>query len=223
MATTFESIFSVFEQTEFFDVDVANFTPDHRSFYYSILLERARGRFRDDAYPSAGFTTNKMEDVVESYNQRYEFTSSSSGTFTATLDPTPQAGASFFASVNGVDFTDNFTYDDSNDEITITGITTTTNDIIVVAYASGQFNQTLNITEVDIVVAIMGYYFFIDKVRNDSLYDIQISGADYNVPNQANLIRSLQSSHNVTRNDIRAMINRYSFKQSPDSLEGLGG
>lgn len=223
MATLFSDLYEELTMTEFFDRSFALETPVFQSKLLSLYMKRARSRFRDVANKNDGAIQLKMEDVVESAFSEYEF-STTGTTFVQVLSPAPVNGSSFYVTVNGVDFTSNTTYDENTDTITITGMPSTgTNNIEIDFYKDGQFNQTLNLVESDIVVDAMGIYYLKDKIKKDELLVIQVYGTDFKLHNQGNHIRALMDIYKESERQLDKRINRYSYRQSLDDFEGLVG
>lgn len=220
MATQFSDLYDEFLQTEVEDTKLQSRTPDYLSFYLALLLKRARERFRDLAYRNSGFQLLKMEDVVESVRQTYDFSATGTST-TQTLSPAPPANAEFYVTVNNV-VTTSFTFDSGTNEITITNMPNQTNTIYVGTYTDGQFNQTLNLTENGIIIDLMGNEYLKDKNKAEKHINQRVYGRDYGMHSQASHIKSITETYDLFDKRIAQRINLYTYRQSPDNLERLG-
>ena len=220
MATQFSDIYDEFLQTEVEDTKLQSRTPDYLSFYLALLLRRARERFRDLAYQNSGFELLKMEDVVESVRRTYDFSATGTSVIEI-LDPAPPTDAEFYVTVNSI-ATTSFTFNSGTNEITITNMPNQENTIYVGAYTDGQFNQDLNLTETGIVVDLMGNEYLKDKNKAEKHINQRVYGRDYGMHSQASHVKAIAETYDLFDKRIAQRINLYTYRQSPDNLEGLG-
>lgn len=211
MATPFTELFDEFLQTEVDDEIYTTFTDDLAFKNLSLLLRRAREIFRDIILSETRSADNKAEDVVEFQRQTYNFQATGTSV-TQVLSPDPPSNAIFFVSVNNIETTD-FTFNSGTNEITINNMPNQTNDIYVGAYVNGQFNQTLNLTEIGIFVTLMGLVYLKDKIKKDTLLRHQLEGADYrHSGTQGNHIRALQATYNDKYRRMKQEIIMYAYR-----------
>lgn len=226
MATPFISVFDKFLETEIDDNSFSMYTDDLQYKKLSNLLFRARSKFRDIII-SNNLTENKSEDVIPFQRETYSFTSTlTSETFV--LSPAPPENSNFYVSVNDIETYD-YIFDSINNEVTINNMDSGDKNIYVGAYVNGQFNQTLNLTEFNIMVDLMGIYYLKDKVKKQTLIVQNIQGRDYSLSGtQANHIKSLSDLYNKREYKIEQDIILYAYRNfgyniSKDSANGYLG
>lgn len=210
MATPFTEIFDQFLETEIDDGSFALIPDDLFYKKLSTLLKRSRNKFRDIILKNSTSITNKAEDVIEFQRETYNFTETGTSA-TVTLDPAPPTGSAFYVSVNDVE-TQNFTFT-TPDQLEITDMPDQSNEIYVGAYVNGQFNQTLNLTEIGLFVDLMGLYYLHDKVKKETLIVHAVEGRDYSHSGtQGNHIRALKDQLEFTTKEVEQDIIMYAYR-----------
>lgn len=222
MATLFSDLFNEFLQTEVNSVDLATkYTQPQLSNYLSILLKRAREEFFSFANINPPSTIPKMQDCIEFWSQEFNFTLTGA-TPTTTLNPIPNTGSLFYITVDGV-ATTNYTYTSGTGSITINGMSSSSHSIDIIAYVNGQFNQTLSFVEQGITIDWMGVIYQKDKIKQQRLFNLAITGRDDGMASQANHIRALQATYEYDRNKIMQRMYEYTYLSDPNKLSGMGG
>lgn len=224
MATLFSDLFSEFVENRIRDAKLAErYTPDILSSVLASWLKTARELFRDLSIENPNFTTNKMEDVVESTLQmyRYSFTGTSDS---RNLDPQPTENSSFYVTLNGVVLSaDKYYYNEITNQMIIQDVPNQLNNIYIGAYTDGQFNQTLNLTERGIVLDIMQMNYIDLQVANEKTINQRVYGKDYGMYSQANHLTTLNDTIDMKYKRIIQKMNLYSYRQDPEELTKLGG
>ena len=220
MATLFTEIFDEFLMREIDSAKIMSYKIDFRYKLLSSLLLGAREVYRDVIYSTNGVALNKCEDVIEFQRVTYNY-STTNATFTQVLNPTPPTNSEFYVEVNGTQ-TVNFTYDPLTYTIVVNGLIGTSS-IYISAYANGQFNQTVNLTEKGLFVRLMGVLYLRDKIKTDKLLCQSVYGKDWNMYSQANHLREIQAINEKEYDTIYKDMMLYTFRNSATHLKELGG
>lgn len=220
MATLFKTLFDDFLSTEVNSLNLGNYSPPQLSNYLSILLKRSREEFYNYAYISGNSTIFKMDDVIEFYNQEYLYTFTGV-TFTTTLSPLPNSGVSFYITVDGI-ATTNYTYITSTGVLTLSNMSNLFHNIDVIAFLDGQFNQSLSLVEQGILTDLMATTFLKDKIKEQKLYNMALTGKDEGIKSQANHLIALNKIYREDKKDIEQRMYVYTYQSNPNQLKGLG-
>jgi len=229
MATLFIDLFDEFLQTEVSSLDLAKkYTQPQLSSYLSTLLKRAREEYYNFAIINPPSIIPKMQDCVEFWSQEYDFTYTGTS-FTTIINPFPPIGSLYYIAVDGVavsnsscDDTDNASYDNTSGNLTVNMIRNTTHSVNIIFWLDGQFNQDLSLVEGGIIVDWLGVLFQKDKIREQKLYNLAITGRDDGMASQANHMRALQTTYAYDRKAIIQRMVDYTYLNDPNKLFGLG-
>lgn len=228
MATPFTRMFQIFLDK---DEDYTSLTMLPKNLQYSKLssfLFSSRSRFRDVAYENAGATENKMDDTTEFQQEVYNLGWTGTS-YTITLSPAPPVGTTsdtiyIELNDNGIQWTD-FTFDSNTNQLVINNTPDQANTAYVGAYVNGQFNQTLNIVETDILSDGMQIPYLQGKINREKLQNHAVYGKDYGLSGtQGNHIRAQESRLRQMKVDFDDRVEgKYSYQQDPNNLDELGG
>lgn len=219
--TTFTSLFDSFLTTEISSLDILKYNPPQLSKYLSSILLRSRQEVYNLIYSPSNVIINKMDDVIEFYYNEYVFTYNGIS-FTQVLSPIPNAGSSFYITIDNIQTT-SFTFDIPTNTLVISGMTNVLHSIDIIAYKDGQFNQTLSLVEQGILLDWMSVEFLKDKIKEQRLYSIAIYGKDFNEKSQANQLGALQKIYNDMRHDVITKCLEYTYRNNPLKYQGFGG
>lgn len=222
MATLFTNIFDEFLQTEVSSITLSLYTPPQLSNYLSILLKRSREEFFQYALINPPSTIPKMQDCSEYWSEEYTFILTSA-TPTTTLNPIPVSGSLYYVTVDGVVvLNNNITYNSGTGNITISGMSNGSHSIDAIFYQNGQFNQTLSMEEIGIILDWMGVISQKNKIREEKLQALAIYGRDSQFGNQGNHIRELQKVFEYDRKSVIQRMLNYTHLSDPNKLSGMG-
>ena len=225
MATQFSDLYEQFLSRKVKDTNfISSFTPDFLSEFLFNLVNEGRQMLRDVIVEVATSSNNKMEDIVDSQRETYEYTFTGTSN-TTVLSPTPPSSPNFYITVNDVVWSsDDFSFNSGNSELTINNAPSTgTNSVSVGAYTDGQFNNTLNLTEIGLVLDFMQLAYIDTQLTDEKLLNQRVFGNDYGLHSQANHIKALASDYDEKYKRLYQRVNLYTYRQDPDDLSGLGG
>lgn len=118
----------------------------------------------------------------------------------------------------------NYTYDELNGWIKFDSVPVVNTVIQVKAYTNGEFNDTLDIREMNILSEGMIVPFLSEAKNDENMIKYIVTGKSLRFFSQANHISSMESSLNSQMyNTINSLISEYSYKGSEDSYRGLAG
>lgn len=169
-----------------------------------------------------------LNDRVPFSQEQYYFTSDGVDN-EYLLSPSPPIDCEFYVGYRPNSDTQfvqtyNFTYDSLTNVLTINDNPPNTYEIYVSGYIIGQFNQTLNIKEKDILANGTLVPWSQEQVFKNSLLNQIVYGGTSKIYSQANHINStLDVVNSQYYKFVMGMINEYSYKANPNKIRGLGG
>lgn len=222
MATSFSGFFEEFLNRKAKDINFVNsFTPDYLSVFLSDLIMESREMLRDLVVEISGSDANKMEDVTESSRSIYEYNFTGTSD-TRVLNPPPATNSQFYVQLNGIPHAD-FSFNESNNEMTINNAPDGDNSVYIGAYFDGQFNNSLNLTERGLILDFMQLAYIDTQVVKEKLLNQRVYGKDYGMHSQAAHIKSMESLYDMKYRRLYQRVMMYTYRQDPDELRRLGG
>lgn len=215
MATLYSEIYCLNEAI-MTDSKISNIPSNIKFFVLSLYLDFAVAEFRE-------YCNVNLDDRTEFEQEIYTFTGNNVDD-TFNLTPAPPTGAQYYVSIDGTELdSTEYTILTSPDRIQFTSVSSNGADIYVGAYNVGEFAGNLNIDEKRILAEGMTVpfaegYINLTKHLNQIMY-----GEGVNFYSQANHTRSNLSVKDSNYKRLRQMISRYTYVNSPNSLEGLSG
>lgn len=97
------------------------------------------------------------------------------------------------------------------------------NIVYVSAYIIGEFNDTLDYDEINILVNAMNIPFLQEQENRNSLLNQMVYGGGQKLYSQGEHIKQVHSVVLDQENKVITMIKDYSFTANPNKLKGLGG
>lgn len=163
-----------------------------------------------------------LEDKTDPSFSLYNFVGNGSDS-SFILSPYPAADSMLVVYYNDV-ITTNYTYDSTNYTITFNFIPETDKSVVVKTYTIGQFNEDLDIREINILIEGMNVPFLEEMKNDENTMKYIITGKSVRFFSQANHISSTNEAvNNQMYNTVNALISEYTYKGSEDNYKGLGG
>lgn len=203
MATKFDDIYKLYLQNNN-DLDMKKYTTDYS---YNILwtyLSYSISLFGDYCYK------NINDDYIPFQRIPYEFVSD--GIINSfILNPSPPLGCDFYVSVDSNETMD-YSFNIVTNQITINSLIAY-QSIYVGAYIIGEFNNTLNVQEQNILASGMSIPFKKNKLNSTLLLNMLVHSKDFNSPSQANHIKEVRATVELEEKTLQQRIKMYMWKQ----------
>lgn len=148
------------------------------------------------------------------------------------LDPPPISDSMFYVGYrinSDVAYTEiydtGYVFDEENNTITTNIVIPNNYSVYIASYEIGSFTNTLTESEINILAEAMLIPWSQEKLMKNSLLDhLVYGGSSKTSGTQANHIKEVKDvKNNQHYKVVEGMINRYSFKAAPNSLNALGG
>lgn len=216
MATNFDDVFDQFLLTVDDRSLLDNLTSDVLAQTLSRYLDRARAIFGDYCYKD-------LTDYTSTTSVSDEFTGNGSTTI-YTMSSTPPSSPEVYVSVNDVEVDeDDITYNSSSYTVTLATAPAYSADVYVAAYKTGQFTDTLNIKEIELMARAMQIPWLEFMLLKKKHLDQIVYGKNMMVHSQANQTQVNRETLETIKKDLMTDIINYTYKQNDDDLAGING
>lgn len=143
------------------------------------------------------------------------------------LDPAPSAGSKFVVYTlveNEKTQITGYTFSTETNVLTTDVVYPTGTTIIVKAYTIGEFNDDLDIRELNILAEGMNVPYIEEAKNDENVMKYIVSGKSLRFFSQANHITAMNESvNNQKYNMLDSLISEYSYKGNEDNYNGLSG
>lgn len=214
MATLFDRVYKqYFKLTNDTDIKSKNTNYGYKTLY--DYLEYSMSLFGDYCYKN-------LNDLIPFSEIEYEFVGDGIST-EFTLNPVPDANSELFITINNDSSNITYSYDNVNNKITLNSAPTNGADIYVSAYTIGQFNNDLNVQEINLLAEGMTIPFKKNKLNSSLLMNNLVYGKDYSPHSPANHIKEVRTTIESDEESLKQKIMMYMWKQNTNISNILHG
>lgn len=143
------------------------------------------------------------------------------------LTPAPASNSMFvvyIVSTDGKTAVDNFSYDETQQIITLETAPADGSGVIIKAYTIGEFEDELDLRELNILAEGMNVPYLEEAKNDENVMKYIISGSSLRFFSQANHMNSINSLvENQKYHMVDSLISEYSYKGNEDDYKGLAG
>ena len=168
----------------------------------------------------------KLTDIVEPIEVEYEFVSDGIETVFS-LTPPPPINSQFYAGVKGIDGiyreVFNYTIDTIANTATFSEPHTANDEILIVAFTIGQFNQDLDYSLQVICAESMNIAFLEENQNNRDLLQQMVHSNAWRIFSQNDHLRGVNFVVRDQRDYVSRLLVDYSFTHTAERMIGLVG
>lgn len=143
------------------------------------------------------------------------------------LTPPPESGSNFVVYIinsQGKTQVTDFSYDETEQKITIQQVPADGDGVIIKAYTIGSFNDELDLREINILAEGMNVPYIEEAQNDENLMKYIISGSSLRFFSQANHMNSISMLvENQKYHMVDSLISEYSYKGNEEEYRGLAG
>lgn len=212
--TSFDYIYQIFLDTEVSSQNLLNLDDYDLSNQLQSILLQARAELYYYLYSNKGTSLNIVEDITEytTYFDNFVFSTSYSFTSTNNFDDT----YSIVIYVNDILLDEaNYTVNFVTKTFTITSALSVGDRIQIIEYKNPIFNQTLDLSQIGLIVIWMGVVFLRNKLKDQKVYNFTIFGVEDKFASQANQMKELKESLKEAEKLAKDKTMQYTYIANP--------
>lgn len=116
-----------------------------------------------------------------------------------------------------------YEWDSENNTIIFTSVTPAIGENVeIVSYEIGHFNETLNFDEKSILARAMNLPYYEEQMTSSKILNFAVYGGSIKMHSQAEQLKTITALYQGYKREVEGDISMYSYRTAPKGLKGLG-